>query len=520
MSARKQRMLCRVRVNGCISLQTCTFRSYIPPRKQSTWRHTQRNVTISSYREETMPDRSSILYQNPQKSVFLIDIPASIEIAQIASFNSSSVDDVGNNKSTVSAQQHHYKQIFSSKPVEHPYPSPPEPKSEAARARLLSRIPESEILFHESIASFVRRGVDEIQQGLGGRKWCRSRRVMTPARQGNSDDKINDGATVGSRTVNEHNAISEPPRKRSKLGRPATYTYNKEKQPPLILSSSSVNEFADITGLHGIQVKNPSPLKAAMMQVEKPGTGITTKYTIPPASSFVLGNLTPSQPYSTPNISPIPRLPSTEEFDIILFDPPWPNRSVRRSSQYPTHGYLEIDSLVTITQQTILSHLRFGDDNSTKRSIVGIWTTNNAKSRQAAYDAFSGTNLEIFEVWVWIKITENGELVSPLDGLWRKPYEALFLGRPRTNMTKAHEEQEPTKRIIAAVPDEHSRKPNLKELLELLFFRDEGNEGRETPINIKQYTALEVFARNLTAGWYACGNDVLKFNADQWWYQP
>ncbi|KAF4967510.1 hypothetical protein F66182_17916, partial [Fusarium sp. NRRL 66182] len=126
-------------------------------------------------------------------------------------------------------------------------------------------------------------------------------------------------------------------------------------------------------------------------------------------------------------------------------------------------------------QQIILSHLSFGDESA----LVGIWTTNNAKSRQAAYDAFSSTGLEIGEIWIWIKTTETGELVSPLEGLWRKPYEVLFLGRPK-NTEKVHK-GEPIKRVIAAVPDEHSRKPNLKEMLEILFFRVEENEAQDTP---------------------------------------
>lgn len=448
-----------------------------------------------------MPDRSSILYQNPQQSIFLIDIPTSIEIAQIALPNSTSSLHAEDN-----SQSHRYRQIFSSKSLEHPYPSPPEPKSEAARARLLSRIPESEILFHESIASSIQQGLNELQQNLEGTRWCAPRRVPSDA--------------IDGRIVDEQLQVSEPSRKRLKPNRSESYTIDTENQPPLILSPSSVNEFAGLTDLHGIQVKNRSPLEAATLQVKKPGTDTTTRYTIPPASSFILGDLSSSQPYSNTRVSPIPELPSTEKFNIILFDPPWPNRSVRRSSQYTTHGYLEMDSLVAIIQQTILSHLDFGDDNGTKKSMVCIWTTNNAKSRQAAYDAFSHTGLEICEIWIWIKTTENGELVSPLDGLWRKPYEVLFLGRPKKDTENAQEEQEPIKRVIAAVPDEHSRKPNLKELIELLFFRNEENEARDTPTNIKEYTALEVFARNLTARWRACGNDVLKFNADQWWYEP
>lgn len=446
-----------------------------------------------------MTGRSSIIYQNSQQSVFLIDIPSSIEIAQTAFPNSSSsVCDAENIESAI--QNHHHRQIFSLKPLEYPYSSAPEPKSEAARARLLSRIPESEISFHESISSIVRNGIDEIRQKLGETKWCGPRRVSSGA--------------IDGRIMNEQDAISEPARKKRKSDLSAEYACKLEIEPPLILSPSCVNDFTGLADLHGIQIKNPSPLEAATLQVKETTTGTTTRYTIPPASYFIIGNLSASQSYSEFNASPIPGLPPTEKFNMILFDPPWPNRSVRRSSQYLTHGYLEMDSLVAIMQQIILSHLNFGDENT----MVGIWTTNNAKSRQAAYDAFANTGLEIGEIWIWIKTTENGELVSPLDGLWRKPYEVLFLGRPKKNIEKAH--KEPIKRVIAAVPDEHSRKPNLKEILELLFFRDQGNEARYTPMNIKQYTALEVFARNLTAGWCACGNDVLKFNADQWWYQP
>ena len=317
---------------------------------------------------------------------------------------------------------------------------------------------------------------------------------------------------IDDRIVGEQDAITEPARKKTKSDLSTGYAYNLEREPPLILSPTCVNNFAGLTDLHGIWVKNPSPLEAATIQVNEPTTGTTTRYTIPPGSSFIIGNLTASKSYSESNVSPISGLPSTEKFNIILFDPPWPNRSVRRSSQYLTHGYLEMDSLVAIMQQIILSHLSFGDESA----LVGIWTTNNAKSRQAAYDAFSSTGLEIGEIWIWIKTTETGELVSPLEGLWRKPYEVLFLGRPK-NTEKVHK-GEPIKRVIAAVPDEHSRKPNLKEMLEILFFRVEENEAQDTPRSNKTYTALEVFARNLTAGWCACGNDVLKFNADQWWY--
>jgi len=93
----------------------------------------------------------------------------------------------------------------------------------------------------------------------------------------------------------------------------------------------------------------------------------------------------------------------------------------------------------------------------------------------------------------------------PAEGLWRKPYEVLVIGKRRNGFERGDWDGEIVRRVIAAVPDVHSRKPNLREVLERVFFGDWG------------YEALEVFARNLTAGWWSVGNEVLKFNDEKWW---
>ena len=105
-----------------------------------------------------------------------------------------------------------------------------------------------------------------------------------------------------------------------------------------------------------------------------------------------------------------------------------------------------------------------------------------------------------------------------MDGIWRKPYEILVIGRKPANMADAPVDGI-TRRVIAAVPDVHSRKPNLRELFERLFFASPSPSpsGGSTGM---PYSALEVFARNLTAGWWACGDEVLRFNANDWWIQP
>ena len=153
------------------------------------------------------------------------------------------------------------------------------------------------------------------------------------------------------------------------------------------------------------------------------------------------------------------------------------------------------------------------DQTGSRESLAAIWITNAEKSRRAAYEALLGTGFDICEEWIWIKTTAGGQPVSLLEALWRKPYEILVIGRKKQTSTDNRSESDllgidPAsihRRVIAAVPDLHSRKPNLKVVFERLFFAS------------NSYSALEVFARNLTAGWWACGNEVLKFNSHDCW---
>ncbi|KAJ5567137.1 MT-A70 family [Penicillium sp. DV-2018c] len=224
-------------------------------------------------------------------------------------------------------------------------------------------------------------------------------------------------------------------------------------------------------------------------------------------------------------------------------DPPWPNRSVRRSGHYQTHHYSEMEMLTTGLKDILRAHLLLdsnqGDSDQgdacasaapapmhSGKSIAAIWITNAEKSRRAAYEALVGAGLRIREEWVWVKTTWDGEPISALDGLWRKPYEILVIGSKggdysdldmgmgmemgEEDLTRLSEAVT-TRRVIAAVPDLHSRKPNLKALFEEAFLTSDGQ--------LCSYSALEVFARNLTAGWWGVGDEVLRFNKRECWIE-
>ena len=275
-------------------------------------------------------------------------------------------------------------------------------------------------------------------------------------------------------------------------------------QPPVILSSTCTNHFGSMAELSNTIVKNPS-LQAASLVIPGESRGKAHTFTIPALSNFLLCTLSPSTAQSL-----IPGLPQSHRFNLILLDPPWPNRSVRRSGHYNTLMYFDMNSLSRYIRDILQMHLLSPSylpkkRKQSKECIAAIWITNAEKPRKAAYDAIHEAGLVVCEEWVWVKTTTSGEPIMPVEGLWRKPYEVLVIGKRRDGPEGGDWDGEIIRRVIAAVPDVHSRKPNLREVLERVLFGDLG------------YEALEVFARNLTAGWWGVGNEVLKYNGEEWW---
>ncbi|MCJ1454814.1 hypothetical protein MMC28_005167 [Mycoblastus sanguinarius] len=180
------------------------------------------------------------------------------------------------------------------------------------------------------------------------------------------------------------------------------------------------------------------------------------------------------------------------QFDFVLLDPPWENRSVQRSGRYTTMR--ETDPMVVL-QSILGQHLAHG-------ALVACWVTNKPAARNIALEAFQAWDVDLVEEWAWLKTTLQGDPVTELEGLWRKPYEILLLGRKVS--TQAHGDTL-QRRVIVAVPDLHSRKPSLKALIESFM--------------PSRYRALEIFARNLTADWWAWGDEVLKYNWEGHWWQ-
>ncbi|XP_015269416.1 PREDICTED: methyltransferase-like protein 4 [Gekko japonicus] len=205
------------------------------------------------------------------------------------------------------------------------------------------------------------------------------------------------------------------------------------------------------------------------------------KYLFPPKSSFLLSDISCMQPLLNYN----------KKFDVIVIDPPWENKSVKRSNRY---SYLPPWQIKQIPVPALAA----------PECLVVTWVTNRQKHLHFVKDElYPHWAVHGVVEWYWVKITRSGEFVFPLESSHKKPYEILVLGRIQgsTDMPLRSGDEAlpiPDHKLIVSVPSTlHSHKPPLTEIL-------------------KEYTrpdveCLELFARNLQPGWTSWGNEVIKF---------
>ncbi|NXJ08614.1 METL4 protein, partial [Odontophorus gujanensis] len=205
------------------------------------------------------------------------------------------------------------------------------------------------------------------------------------------------------------------------------------------------------------------------------------KYLVPPKSSFLLSDISCLQPL----------LNYKKKYDVIVIDPPWENKSVKRSNRY---SYLSSWQI----KQIPLSALAAPD------CLVVTWVTNRQKHLRFVKDElYPHWSVKTLAEWHWVKITRYGEFVLPLDSFHKKPYEVLILGRVQGNIKEALRKSEdvlpvPEHKLIVSIPCSlHSHKPPLTAVLAEFIKPD--------------VECLELFARNLQPGWTSWGNEVLKF---------
>ncbi|XP_021563092.1 methyltransferase-like protein 4 isoform X2 [Carlito syrichta] len=131
------------------------------------------------------------------------------------------------------------------------------------------------------------------------------------------------------------------------------------------------------------------------------------KYLLPPKSCFLLSDISCMQPL----------LNCGKKFDVIVIDPPWENKSVKRSNRYSYLSPLQI-------KQIPVPKL------AAPNCLIVTWVTNRQKHLHFVKgELYPSWSVEMAAEWHWVKITSSGEFVFPLDSPHKKPYEGLILGR-------------------------------------------------------------------------------------------
>ncbi|XP_064605887.1 N(6)-adenine-specific methyltransferase METTL4-like [Liolophura sinensis] len=206
------------------------------------------------------------------------------------------------------------------------------------------------------------------------------------------------------------------------------------------------------------------------------------QYVVPPYSGFCLSQAAGIRSF----ISAL----DGEKFDLIVMDPPWENKSVKRKKMYYTLPNWDLQDLPI-------------PDLARDRCLLAVWVTNKHKHQDyVRHVLFPRWSVKHLADWYWLKVTVAGEPITGLASHCKKPYESLILGRYQPNhhgieRTDNPLGSPPEDKVVMSVPCIlHSKKPPIDALL-----TDYCNEKPH---------CLELFARNLRPGWISWGNEVLR----------
>ncbi len=449
----------------------------------------------------THEENEQVLYCNEDCSVTLIDIPTSIAAAQF--------------DETVP----HPTMLLSCPPLVKPY-TVAEPTSSWSKSKLNHNTIESKL--HLKYKSAIEEALAEITSHHPG-NWCLPRITTKNCKKKSADEVSLDGETpkkddtetdaslqnskaelTTSPDDSSDNGIARVLRALCETNKPsyARYLFTttdfgtelKTDTSKLQHTTSTLRAWEGCFCNHEEQ-----PLGLSLSTTTEPLQ--TYKFLIPPGACFLLGDCTDAASFHAALRNHSDARQSTRRFDFILLDPPWPNASARRKKAY---------TILSTVRDVKLLILRMDlDALISENGFLGIWTTNKPAIRTAVLGPgglFERLNVGLLEEWIWVKTTCEGQVVSPLDSVWRKPYEVfLVAGAPSSRLEIAQPAAEVKYRVIAGVPDLHSRKPCLKYLIERLLLQSQ------------EYRAVEVFARHLVKGWWSWGNEVLMFNSTECW---
>lgn len=140
------------------------------------------------------------------------------------------------------------------------------------------------------------------------------------------------------------------------------------------------------------------------------------------------------------------------KYDLILLDPPWWNKYIRRKNAKCDTAYKMMynEDLRNIPVEDLLN----------ENGIVVVWCTNSQQHMKALIeDIFPKWNVKYLGKWFWVKVTKNGDPICNFsEPPGKQPFEQIVFGcrlKERLN-------EFPDGKLVVSVPSAlHSHKPPL-----------------------------------------------------------
>lgn len=245
--------------------------------------------------------------------------------------------------------------------------------------------------------------------------------------------------------------------------------------------------------MNNIKVRN---IRARLMEVSNvtlakldevtEGSGFSTKvicgtkYVLPPHVHYICDDVTNILDHT-----------SDGKYDLIVMDPPWQNKHVKRkkSANGSQQGYdmMSVDDILKIPVDYLLKD----------GGLLVVWSTNRPSQMQEFLQGLHTWGVEHIATWYWLKVTKAGEPITPLVGSCHSklPYERIFIAQKCR--TKEYPQNIPDNFVFCSTPSGiHSHKPPIFELLKTFL--------------VPEPRCLELFARSLVPGWTSVGLEVLR----------
>ncbi|XP_018571183.1 methyltransferase-like protein 4 [Anoplophora glabripennis] len=186
------------------------------------------------------------------------------------------------------------------------------------------------------------------------------------------------------------------------------------------------------------------------------------------------------------NVSDIQTHLNNETYDLILLDPPWWNKYIRRKRKKSGDAYNMLFN--NDIKNLPIEHLLKDD------GMVVVWCTNSQQHMDSLLtEIFPKWGIKYIGKWYWVKITSTGKPVCSFSlPPGKQPYEQIIFGCRGNLCTIPF-----NSKLVVSVPSAiHSHKPPLIELIKTFL--------PENP------ACLEIFARYLLPNWTSYGNEVLR----------